>query len=164
MKRLAWVSFAVVVGAGMLGRSLRATPANLYTTTHIDKTTLDEFDLKLHTIPAFWDLKLQSKGLTDLYVVNNLWKPGGSTGWHTHPGPSFVIVTSGTITAYEGDDPACTPHVYSVGMNFVDPGNGHQHIVMNLDPVNDATTTAVQFIPAAAARRIDVPAPGNCPF
>ena len=30
-----------------------------------------------------------------------------STGWHTHPGPSLVIVTQGTVTEYDGDDPNC---------------------------------------------------------
>jgi hypothetical protein len=55
-------------------------------------------------------------------VQNNVWQPGGTTGWHTHPGHSLIIVTAGTVTAYEGNDPDCTPHVYTQGMGFVDPG------------------------------------------
>ena len=31
------------------------------------------------------------------------------------PGHSLIIVTAGTVTAYEGDDPTCTPHVYTQG-------------------------------------------------
>ena len=50
-----------------------------------------------------------------MYVQSNVWQPGGSTGWHTHPGHSLIIVTAGTVTAYEGDDPDCTPHVYTAG-------------------------------------------------
>src|SRR5689334_19950445 len=158
MKKAIWLSVAVVVAAGAYERSLRATPASLFSNASIVHATFDDFDLKLHTIPAFWDLKLQSKGLTDVYAVSNVWKPGGTTGWHTHPGPSFIIVTSGTITAYEGDDPACTPHVYTTGMGLIDPGDNHVHNLRNEDPTHDATTTAVQMAPAAAMRRIDVPA------
>ena len=114
-------------------------------------------------VPAFWQSKLQTKGLSDVYVQSNVWTPGGSTGWHTHPGPSLIIVTAGTVTAYDGDDPACTPTVYSQGMGLVDAGGGHVHILRNEGSI-EARTIAVQLIPAAAARRIDAPAPGNCPF
>jgi hypothetical protein len=48
-------------------------------------------------------------------------------------------------------------------MGFVDPGGDHVHIVRNEGEVV-AQTIAVQLIPAGATRRIDVPAPGNCPF
>ena len=27
-----------------------------------------------------------TKGLSDVYVQSNTWAPGGSTGWHMHPG------------------------------------------------------------------------------
>ena len=55
----------------------------------------------------------------------------GTTGWHTHPGQSLIIVTEGTVTAYEGDDPECKPTVYTKGMTFVDPGGDHVHIIRN---------------------------------
>jgi sugar lactone lactonase YvrE len=77
-----------------------------------------------------------------------------------------VIVTQGTVTEYDGDDPACTPHVYSAdGTNsFVDIGGGAVHIIRN-ESGAVAKTTVVQLIPAGATRRQDVtPAPGNCPF
>src|SRR4029453_3794998 len=70
-------------------------------------------------------LSLQkTKGLSDLYGQRNVWDPGGSTGWHTHPGASLIVVTAGTATAYEGDDPTCKSTVYTQGMGFVDPGGG----------------------------------------
>ena len=47
----------------------------------------------------------KTKGASDLYVQSNVWAPGGTTGWHTHPGHSLIIVTAGTVTAYDGDDP-----------------------------------------------------------
>jgi hypothetical protein len=98
-----------------------------------------------------------------VYVQSNVWDPGGTTGWHTHPGHSLIIVTAGVITAYEGDDPTCTPHVYTPGMGFVDEGGGHVHVLRNEGTV-EASTIAVQLIPASATRRIDAPNPGHCSF
>ena len=105
----------------------------------------------------------KTKGESDVYVQTNTWQPGGSTGWHTHPGHSLITVTAGTVTAYEGDDPDCEPHVYTAGMGFVDPGGGHVHIVRNEGTI-DASTIAVQVIPAGQPRRIDAADPGNCHF
>jgi uncharacterized cupin superfamily protein len=105
----------------------------------------------------------QTGGMSDVYVQSNIWAAGGSTGWHTHPGLSLVIVTAGTVTDYEGHDPECTPHVYTKGMSFVDPGGEHAHNLRNEGDV-EARTIAVQFIPGDAARRIDVADPGTCHF
>jgi len=107
--------------------------------------------------------QFKTKGETDFYVQQSTWAAGGNTGWHTHPGASFILVTSGTVTAYEGDDPACSPHVYTAGQGFIDPGGEHTHIIRNEGTVT-ATSVTVQLIPAGAMRRIDVPNPGNCPF
>ena len=67
------------------------------------------------------------------------------------------------MTAYEGDDRRCRPTVYTPGMGFVDPGGDHVHNLRNEGTVV-AKTTAIQLIPADAARRIDAESPGNCPF
>jgi hypothetical protein len=159
-----WFLLAVIVGAGAYASTLLATPANdLYKGTTLASATFDELDLNNKTHPAFWHAKLKTKGLSDLYVQSNVWKPGGSTGWHTHPGASLIIVTAGTITAYEGGDPSCTPHLYSQGMGFVDPGGGEVHVLRNEDPTIEARTIAVQLIPASATRRLDGAANVNCP-
>ena len=105
----------------------------------------------------------KTKGDSDLYVQSNVWAPGGTTGWHTHPGHSLIIVTAGTVTAYDRHDLSCTPHAYTAGMGFVDPGGDHVHVIRNEGPV-DARTVAVQLIPAGATRRIDADGPSSCPF
>lgn len=64
------------------------------------------------------------------------------------------------MTAYEGDDPNCTPSVYNVGDGFVDPGGDHVHIIRNEGTV-EARTIAVQLVPADATRRIDVAIPAT---
>jgi quercetin dioxygenase-like cupin family protein len=116
-----------------------------------------------HRRLSVWFSHLRTHGTSDLYVQDNTWDAGGSTGWHTHPGASLIIVTQGTVTAYEGDDPDCTPHVYTVGDTFVDSGGGHVHLIRN-ETSAQAKTVAVQLVPNGPMRRIDAAAPGNCPF
>jgi mannose-6-phosphate isomerase-like protein (cupin superfamily) len=119
--------------------------------------------LKIQRNEQLWRSLQETKGSSDVYVQSNVWVPGGSTGWHSHPGDSLIIVTEGTVTDYDGHDPGCKPHVYTKGMGFVDPGGEHIHILRNEGDV-EAKTIAVQFIPAEAERRIDVADPGNCHF
>jgi hypothetical protein len=173
-----WVLLVVVLtalGAAAYGGKVLATPATTpgFTGTTLAKATFGELDINAKTIPAdIWKAQLKTNGDSDLYVQQNTWDPGAcggcipSSGWHTHPGPSLVIVTQGTVTEYDGDDPSCTPHVYSAsGTNsFVDIGSGAVHIIRD-ESGAVAKTVVVQLIPKDATRRIDVtPAPGNCSF
>ena len=98
--------------------------------------------------------------------------PGGHTGWHSHPGPVVVLIKSGTMSFYDGDDPFCTERTYSMGQAFVDSGQGHVHIARNESTTENLELWATYFDvppppPPPASQnnfRIDAPAPGNCPF
>jgi hypothetical protein len=62
------------------------------------------------------------------------------------------------------DDSTCTPKVYTQGQVFVDPGDGHVHLLRNETSV-PAETIPVQIVPRDAERADrNRPAPGNCPF
>jgi quercetin dioxygenase-like cupin family protein len=175
-KKLAWLTLlsAVIVGTAIYSRKAVATPASGFVGTTLAVGRFGEIDVFSHLIPEhgpefeghkrdFWLSWQKTKGLSDLYVQSNVWQPGGSTGWHSHPGHTLVTVTEGTVTAYEGDDPDCKPHAYTKGMGFVDHVTDHVHIVRNEGNV-PATAIAVQLIPAGAARRIDAENPGHCSF
>jgi len=171
-RKLTWIvlfSAAIMVTALYHAKKVMATPSEGFVSTTIAQGRFGEIDVFNRFLPPggplskLWLSWQKTKGSSDLFVQSNVWQPGGSTGWHTHPGHSLITVTAGTVTAYEGNDPDCKPHVYTVGMGFVDPGAGHVHIVRNEGAVA-ATAIAVQLIPAGAARRIDVPDPGNCHF
>jgi len=108
-------------------------------------------------------VKIIAKEPSDVYVVNNTVAPGGYSGWHTHPGPSVVLVKSGTATVYDGDDPNCTPVRYAAGTGFIDAGGGHVHMVRN-EGTEPLLTVAFQIIPMGALRRIDAASPGYCAF
>ncbi|HYT68773.1 MAG TPA: cupin domain-containing protein [Vicinamibacterales bacterium] len=160
---------AVILAAGY-GADVLATSQSGFSGTTIAVGRFGDIDVANQVLREFGDstpqkdlwLSLQkTKGPSDLYVQNNLWVPNGSTGWHTHPGHSLIIVTAGTVTAYEGDETFCTAKEYTVGMGFVDPGGDHVHLLRNEGAV-DAKTIAVQLIPAGAARRIDAAKPAGC--
>lgn len=109
------------------------------------------------------NVRIIVKEPSDIYVVNNTVAPGGYSGWHTHPGPSVVLVKSGTATVYMGSDPTCTPVRYPAGTGFVDAGGGHVHMVRNEGTV-PLVTVAFQIIPTGDNRRIHAASPGYCPF
>ena len=90
--------------------------------------------------------------------------PGGYTGWHSHPGPVLVLIKSGQLSFYDGEDPTCTPRIYTAGQAFFDRGQGHVHIGRNEGSENLELWSAYLDIPPGEAFRIDVPAPGNCGF
>ncbi len=174
---LALISAAIVLTAHYYAANVWATGASGFMATTLAKGTLGPFEVFNHAILAnppkgdgdgdedekLWLSMQKTKGSSDLYVQSNVWQGGGSTGWHSHPGHSLIIVTEGTATDYESDDPECKPHVYTKGMSFVDSGGSHTHIVRNESP-SVAATIAVQLIPAGATRRIDAAtAPPNCP-
>ena len=85
------------------------------------------------------------------YLRNNI-APGGTFGWHSHPGPSIVVVQSGALTLYHADDPSCTPHVYAAGSGFVDQG-GDIHVVRNEGSV-DAIVYVTSVLPGAVSARV----------
>jgi quercetin dioxygenase-like cupin family protein len=130
------------------------------TTTTVGIGRFDPINTKAKT--GAWKAKIKTKGASDLHVIQNTIVPGGTFGWHSHPGPSLVIVKSGTATFYMGDDPMCMPHVVPTGSGFVDSGHD-VHVVRNEGTV-DLVTVVASLVPAGAARRIDEPDPGNCHF
>jgi len=163
---------ALVTAAVSGGAVLAMTKATGFSGATIAKATYGPLDLRVHsTIPgdpnghvpaSVWQAMLKTRGTSDVYVQSNTWEPGGSTGWHTHPGWSLIIVTSGAVTAYDGDDPHCTPHVYTAGQSFVDEGGGHVHQIRNESATDRATGVAVQVIPSGATRTQPAADPGNC--
>jgi quercetin dioxygenase-like cupin family protein len=124
--------------------------------TEIDTNVKTDIDPGIAT--KFWRARIKTKRSSDLYVLENTIPPGQTFGWHSHPGPSLVIVKSGTATFYLAADPTCRPHVVPAGSGFVDQGHD-VHVVRNEGSV-DLVTVVVSLVPAGFARRIDEPSPG----
>ena len=108
------------------------------------------------------------RGQFELYIQSNTWQVGATTGWHSHPGHSLIVITSGSVTDYESSArQACSAQVYTatpqLAATLVDEGGDHVHQIVNTGTMV-ATGYAVQLIPAGALRRIDASQPENCPF
>ncbi len=132
-----------------------ATPGkDISSTTIAGPILLDEVDVKSES--EINEVEIRTQGLSDVWVVRNVIKPGGHSGWHSHPGPSIISVVSGQATEYRDDEPFGTVH--PAGTAFVDEGGDHAHIVVN-EGDTDLVLVAVQILPVGATRRIDRPAP-----
>jgi quercetin dioxygenase-like cupin family protein len=95
---------------------------------------------------------------SDVVMVRITFQPGGSSGWHTHPGPAIISVAAGELTVVDGED--CAVHHYPAGTAFVDPGQGHVHV-----PINTSTGETVVYatylgVPAGQGTSTPAQAPG----
>ena len=122
MKRM--IALSAFVGVACAVRILMAEPAVGVNPTLIARGIYDPFKVKSdpHSIV---DFEAKAKSPVDIVVRTHDYVPGGSTGWHQHPGPVFITVVEGTLTFYEYDDPTCTPRVVSAPYGYVDTGRGH---------------------------------------
>jgi hypothetical protein len=169
-KRIFAALVAVAVGGGgVFASSVLATPQAGLTTTTVAEAPLPPLRINSHywpdpgtKPPAFWAAELRTYGISDVYVVDNKIAPGGTTGWHTHPGPSLILVVSGTVTNYRAASGHCAGYNYPAGTGFVDAGGNDIHMLKN-NGTTTAETVAVQFIPHGQPRKIDDPQPTNCP-
>ena len=155
---LAGVFVACAFGGSAL-RFARATPSSppgtITPTPLSGPVVLGPIDVKIED--GSYELKLKTKGLSDARVVHFRVAPGGFFGWHTHPGPVFVMVTAGTLTYYDSEDPA-NGIDYEEGTGFVDPGGGHVHDARNEGDI-DLEIVAFFLTPKGAPIRIDAPQP-----
>jgi quercetin dioxygenase-like cupin family protein len=158
--RLVLASFVVVVGIGLYAGTVLATPPTAVTPTTYGIGSFGPIATEGRI--GAWSSKMTITRASDLHVLSNKIAPGGTFGWHSHPGPSFVIIKSGTATVYLGADPKCRPHRFRAGSGFVDKGRA-VHIVRN-EGRRDLVTVVVSFTPRGAERRIDEADPGTCPF
>ena len=152
---------ALTLGVGVLTTvPANATPPSGVTTVAIANGTFGELDIFTRT--GDWKSRIDTKGASDLYVLQNTVIPGGTLGWHSHPGPSLVIVVSGTASFYRADD-CTTPLVFQAPSQFVDNGSD-VHLLRNEGNVN-LVVVVVRLVPRGAAPRIDQPNPnpGICP-
>ena len=131
-----------------------------FTSTPVGRGNLGTFHVQSKA--AGYDVELKSHDNTDIVVANIVFAPGGHSGWHFHPGPVLVVVKTGAITFYHGNDPTCTGTVHPAGTAFVE-ADGDVGIARNEGAV-EATTVVTFFVPAGSPTRIDAGRPGNCAF
>jgi len=133
-----------------------ATPGQDITFTPISgPAVLDEVDTKSETDSH--GVKFKTKGFSDVYVTSITIKPGGYSGWHSHPGPSIISVKSGTLTLYDDCVDPSIPYVFPASSGLVEDAECVHNVVNEGD--TDLVFVVVQVVPLFAPRRIDEPAP-----
>lgn len=150
---------AALAGVLTIGSIVLATDAIGVSSRSIAGGRLDP--AHVNTRNGDWRAHIKIQGPTDVAVAENRVAPGGTFGWHEHPGPSLIVVQQGTVTFYRADDPSCTPERHSAGEAFFDPGTD-VHVGRNEGSV-DLVVIVTRFLPAGASPRIDAPDPGICP-
>jgi quercetin dioxygenase-like cupin family protein len=120
LKRTAVVAATIgLVGVGALAPVALASPPSGFTPTNLVKADLDR------TVHLNSDrVKFQTKDPTDVLVQKVVIGPGGSSGWHHHPGMVVVAVQSGVVTVW---DSSCNQKTYGPGLSngsvFVEGGD-----------------------------------------
>jgi quercetin dioxygenase-like cupin family protein len=127
-----------------------ATPAIGQTSVLLGRGT----DMNDGTIPV-------KEGL-QVVVIKITTPPGGSSGWHSHPGGGIVVVQQGEATLYLSVGNHCEATRYTAGQTFIErPGQVG-------DAVNTGSITTISYgtfpgVPVGGSPRIDQPDPGTCP-
>jgi quercetin dioxygenase-like cupin family protein len=101
----------------------------------------------------------------DIVVSKITVVPGGSSGWHSHPGGAIVVVQQGQITIYAsagiGDGRHCVSTTYRAGQSFVElPGAVVQAV--NTGSIDFILFVTFPGVPLGGASRIDQPQPAGC--
>jgi len=157
------VVLLVVVIAGQFPAN--ATPPSNIAFVPVGRATVPAFDLKRKEKQIDFEIRLEAPQAIDIVTQIVTFQPGGNSGWHTHPGPVYFTVRTGTLTVYEGDDPTCTALVFPAGTGAVEAGaSTHLHMVRNeTNSVAEALVTYMVPVGTPQSQlRTDRPNPGNC--
>jgi quercetin dioxygenase-like cupin family protein len=98
----------------------------------------------------------------DIAIAKNVFTPGGSSGWHSHPGGAIAVVQSGAITLFRSSGSSCTSTTYTAGQSFIERPSDVQNGVNN-GSVDAVVYVTFPSVPHLSPTRIDQPAPANCP-
>ncbi|MEX0749599.1 MAG: cupin domain-containing protein [Dehalococcoidia bacterium] len=161
------IGIAVLALAGILGvfvTTALATPGSPLTV----ETARGELDGSLNVNARFGhgaSVKIKTRGPTEVVTQRVEIPPGGTTGWHTHPGPNVNVISRGTLTLYHAEH--CEHGIaYGQGSSF--PTYPDQvHLARN-NGTDTLVFFATYFMPKTTPPlpiRLDAPSPGpECPL
>ncbi|MGH8973890.1 MAG: cupin domain-containing protein [Acidimicrobiia bacterium] len=100
---------------------------------------------------------LDAQGDNDVIVLKATIEPGGTTGWHSHPGLEIAVVKAGTLTVYNAD---CLPRTVTAGHGRVQHAKTiHMGRNEGSEPVELYATFVV---PHGSPVRVDENPPQGC--
>jgi quercetin dioxygenase-like cupin family protein len=90
---------------------------------------------------------------TDVAMAQITVVPGGSSGWHSHPGGAIIIVKQGELTVYRAIGSQCQTTTYTAGQAFLErPGEVDQ--VVNTGTIPYVLYVTFPRVPQGASPRI----------
>jgi quercetin dioxygenase-like cupin family protein len=110
-------------------------------------------------VPVNEPIKIKTFHTSDFVVQKITIAPGGTLGWHTHPGPTIVAVVEGTLVLSHAN---CTSETFQAGVGFFQPAD-EVHVARNPSAHDQTVVWATYVLPPGAPIRVDQPNPG-CPF
>ncbi len=147
---------AALSAMAIAGASAVATPSSGVTAERLSSVVIDD---RIDVNRAGIRMKVTKP--VEVFTQKLTFAPGGTSGWHHHPGANFVSVAQGTLTYY---DSRCARRTYAAGSGF-SHSNREVHVARN-----ETSSNVVVFVtyvkPAPTPRlpnSIDDPAPAGCP-
>lgn len=154
-KRSAALIALSIACLGLLVGTALATLPSGFTVTPLARGTIGHLD----ATHSGFEVE-REHGSADIAMATVTFAPGGSAGWHHHPGVVLVAVQTGTVTHY---DQRCHKQVYQAGDAFVESSN-RTGLVRNNGSV-EAVVQATFLVPTnthETGLRIDDPQPEDC--
>jgi quercetin dioxygenase-like cupin family protein len=148
--RWVWVLLLGVMGAAVYGGIALATPPSGLVNILLARGT----DASPGTLPIQMG--------TDVVIAQITVDPGGSSGWHSHPGGAIIVVKQGAPTVYRAIGSQCQSTTYGAGDAFIErPGEVDD--VLNAGTAPYVLYVTFPRVPPGGSARIDEPDPGTCP-
>ena len=164
-RTVVFASLGLAAVTALVGAALATPSSGIVSAIIVARAAfVDPVDLKFKTKAGHQEV-IKASDLLETVMQQIVIGPGGSTGWHSHPGPVVVLIKAGEFTFYSSEDLTCTPRTYSAGQAFIDPGQGHVHLGRNLSTSQNVEVWVTYFdVPTGGPFRLDAPNPGNCGF
>jgi quercetin dioxygenase-like cupin family protein len=155
LKRVGPIVVLSAVIALLAGAPALATPPTDAVSTLLARGSLGQLEAQHDGVEV-----RRADGEADVAVFEVTLGPGGSTGWHHHPGVGLASVASGALTVYNEE---CDKTVYEAGEGFVESREEPMlvHNQGNVDAVF-YITFIVSSGTSTEGLRIDDPQPENC--
>lgn len=154
-KLICGAAVAVCTAAGLAV----ATPSLVIVYNNILSTGIHDKDIHAHAHVALpgtedgFNVEVETDGPSNFIVQDVIFGPGGTTGWHKHPGVLLLSLTadSGSVDWYDAN---CKKHVYNASDSWTEGTSVHD--VVNNSAVN-AHFVVTYIVAKGVGKRTDVP-------
>ncbi len=161
IRRAAALASAAILAVAVAGTALGTPGAGVVSAPILARGDfLERVDVRIKASSEHGMVVSNAPGAGEVVVQEISIAPGGTTGWHSHPGPVVVVVKAGALTFVDAEQGVCTEKTYPAGTAFVDQGQGHVHSAFNRSSSQNLLFYATYFdVPVGGSPRIDAAAP-----